>query len=527
MDERVLVWAPARDGRLTCGFLTEIGFSCVNSEGWEEFRTELHRGVGAVVLAGEFLSVSVVANLQAILEAQPPWSDLPVMIVASTHRLASGDSFGMLGNVSVLQRPLSIDTLRSSVGAALRARRRQYQVRDLLQQRDEADKRKDEFLAMLAHELRNPLAPLRTALELLKLEPSPQVVARAKATMERQVSNLTRLVDDLLDVSRITRGKIALKRAVVDARERVSEAVAAAQPSASRKSLRLEAQLPEDPVIVEADPVRLEQMLGNLIGNAMKFTLPGGDIRVSLETEGEWAVMRVRDSGVGIPADHLDKVFELFGQATASLDRSQGGLGIGLTVVRLIAELHGGRAEVFSEGVGRGTEAVVHLPLHAAAPFIERAPAEDVRRAIATKRVLVIDDNVDVAEMLSAYLQQIGHEVIQAHDGRAGLDAALRHHPDVIVCDIGLPGLNGYEVARRLCQVRELRSSLMVAVSGYGEPADRDKARRAGFSHHITKPADPMQLADLIANSHDRSELLVHPVDALEQPATGAGPEVE
>ena len=505
MDDRVLVWAPARDGRLTCGFLTEIGFSCVNTEAWEEFRTELHSGVGAVVLAGEFLSASVLANLRAIMDAQPPWSDLPVIVVASTQGVASGDPFGMLGNVSVLQRPVSLDTLRSSVGAALRARRRQYQVRDLLQQRDEADKRKDEFLAMLAHELRNPLAPLRTALELLKLEPSPQVVDRAKATMERQVSNLTRLVDDLLDVSRITRGKIALKRTVLDARERVSEAVAAAQPSASRKGLRLELQLPETPVIVDADPVRLEQMLGNLVGNAMKFTLPGGYIGVSLEKEGQSAVMRVRDNGVGIPANHLDKVFELFGQATASLDRSHGGLGIGLTVVRLIAELHGGRAEVFSEGVGRGTEAVVHLPLHAAAALTQSVAAEDVRRATAAKRILVIDDNIDVAEMLAAYLQQIGHEVIQAHDGQTGLDAALQHQPEVIVCDIGLPGLDGYEIARTLRQMPQLRSSLLVAVSGYGESADRDKALTAGFSHHLTKPADPLQLADLIANN-DRSE---------------------
>src|SRR4051812_27628080 len=403
MDERVLVWAPERDGRLTCGFLTEIGFSCVNCEAWEEFRTELDRGAGAVVVAGEFLSASVLANLQAIVQAQPPWSDLPVIVVASSERLASPDPFGMLGNVSVLQRPVSLDTLRSSVSAALRARRRQYQIRDLLQQRDEADRRKDEFLAMLAHELRNPLAPLRTGLELLKLEPSPHVVSRAKATMERQVANLTRLVDDLLDVSRISRGKIALKRTVLDARQRVSEAVTAAQLSASRKNLRVELQIPDRPVTVDADPVRLEQMLGNLIGNAMKFTLPGGEICVSLETADDWAVMRVRDTGIGIPAGHLDKVFELFGQAAASLDRSQGGLGIGLTVVRLIAELHGGRAQVFSEGVGQGTEAVVHLPLqsHAAATAI--AVAEYVPRGTSTQRVLVIDDNADVAEMLAEY----------------------------------------------------------------------------------------------------------------------------
>jgi signal transduction histidine kinase/ActR/RegA family two-component response regulator len=505
VDERVLVWAPARDGRLTCGFLTEIGLSCVNCESWEQFRAELNRGVGAVVVAGEFLSASLVANLQAIIDAQPAWSDLPVIVVAGPEPLANQDPFGMLGNVSLLQRPVSLDTLRSTVAAALRARRRQYQIRDLLQQRDEADRRKDEFLAMLAHELRNPLAPLRTGLELLKLEPSPHVVSRAKATMERQVANLTRLVDDLLDVSRISRGKIALKRTVLDARQRVSEAVSAAQPSASRKNLRMELQIPDRPVMVDADPVRLEQMLGNLIGNAMKFSLPGGEIRVSLEAADEWAVMRVRDTGIGIPAGQLDKVFELFGQAAASLDRSQGGLGIGLTVVRLIAELHGGSAQVFSEGVGQGTEAVVHLPLQSQPAATAISVAEYVPRVTSTQRVLVIDDNADVAEMLAEYLQQIGHAVIQAHDGRAGLEAAMRHQPEVIVCDLGLPGLDGYEVARSLREMPQLRSSLLIAVSGYGDSADREKARAAGFSHHITKPADPAELADLIA-SHVTSE---------------------
>jgi two-component system, sensor histidine kinase len=501
VDDRVLVWAPARDGRLTCGFLTEVGFSCVSCGSWEQFRAELSRGVGAVVVAGEFLSESVVANLQAIVDAQEAWSDLPVIVVAGPEPLAHQDPFGMLGNVSLLQRPLSLDTLGSTVAAALRARRRQYQIRDLLQQRDEADKRKDEFLAMLAHELRNPLAPLRTGLELLKLEPSPQVVSRAKATMERQVANLTRLVDDLLDVSRISRGKIALQRTVLDARQRVSDTVAAAQPSANGKNLTMELQVPDHPVMVDADPVRLEQMLGNLIGNAMKFSLPGGQIRVSLAAEDGWAVMRVQDTGIGIPPGHLDKVFELFGQAAASLDRSQGGLGIGLTVVRLIAELHGGRAQVFSAGVGQGTEAVVHLPLQSQQGAIGISVAEYVPGVSSTKRVLVIDDNVDVVDMLAEYLQQIGHAVIQAHDGRAGLDAAIRHQPEVIVCDLGLPGLDGYAVARSLREMPQFRSSLLIAVSGYGDSADREKARAAGFSHHVTKPADPAGLADLIANS--------------------------
>ena len=503
MDERVLVWAPARDGRLTCGFLTEGGFSCVNCESWEAFRAELEQGVGAVVIAGEYLSESVLANLQAIVEAQPPWSDLPVIIVAGTEPVDDEDRFRRLGNVSLLQRPVSVDTLRSTVQAALRARGRQYQIRDLLRQRDEADKKKDEFLAMLAHELRNPLAPLRTGLELLKLEPSPELVARTKATMERQITNLTRLVDDLLDVSRITRGKVALKRVALDAREPMSEAVSAAQPLAISKGLTLDVQLPSQPVIVDADPVRVEQMIGNLIGNAIKFTPAGGRVRVSLDVNDGRALMRVRDTGVGIPPEHLHRVFDLFGQVTSSLDRSHGGLGIGLTVVRLIAELHGGTAQVFSEGEGQGTEAVVQLPVQPQTVSFGTTSNPHSPPHGSAKRVLLVEDNADVAEMLAAYLQQLGHEVIQAHDGRAGLDAAMRHRPEVIVCDIGLPGLDGYEIARRVREEPGLQTCVLVAVSGYGDSTDRERARRAGFDYHLTKPADPVQLADLIAKTSE------------------------
>jgi signal transduction histidine kinase/ActR/RegA family two-component response regulator len=501
MDERVLVWASARDGRLTCGFLTEIGFSCVSCDSWEAFRAELEQGVGAVVIAGEYLSESVLANLQAIVDAQPAWSDLPVIIVAGTEPVGDDDRFRRLGNVSLLQRPVSVDTLRSTVRAALRARGRQYEIRDLLSQRDDADRRKDEFLAMLGHELRNPLAPLRTGLELLKLEPSRELVERTRATMERQITNLTRLVDDLLDVSRITRGKVALKKVALDAREPTNDAVSAAQPIAISSGLTLDVQLPGQPVIIDADPVRLEQMIGNLIGNAIKFTPAGGSVRVSLDVNDGWAVMRVRETGVGIARRQLNRVFDLFVQAAASLDRSQGGLGIGLTVVRLIAELHGGTAEVFSEGEGRGTEAVVQLPLQPQSVGFEPVSHRHAAPRAPATRVLLVEDNPDVAEMLAAYLQQLGHEVIRAHDGRAGLDAALRHRPEVIVCDIGLPGLDGYEIARRVREASGPQPGVLIAVSGYGDSTDRERARMAGFDYHLTKPADPVQLADLIAKT--------------------------
>jgi signal transduction histidine kinase len=501
MDERVLVWAPPRDGRLTCGFLTEAGFSCLNCESWEEFGAALEQGVGAVVIAGEYLTESVLSNLEALVDSQPAWSDLPIIIVVGTEPLNDEDRFARLGNVSLLQRPVAVDTLCSTVRAALRGRRRQYQIRDLLRQRDEADKRKDEFLAMLGHELRNPLAPLRTGLELLKLDPSPELVARTKATMERQITHLTRLVDDLLDVSRMTRGKIALRTVTLDARQPVSEAVSVAQPLAGSKNLRLDLDLPGEPLIVTADPVRLEQIVGNLIGNAIKFTPTGGMIRASLEADGEWAVMRVRDTGAGIPSGQLHRVFELFGQATTSIDRGQGGLGIGLTVVRLLAELHGGTAQIFSEGDGQGSEAVVRLPLQRRS-VVPRATS-DPRPAPrgSARRVLLVEDNADVAEMLAAYLQQLGHEVIQARDGRAGLHVALQQRPEVIVCDIGLPGLDGYEIARRVRQTAGPPACVLIAVSGYGDSIDRERARLAGFDHHLTKPADPVQLADLIVRA--------------------------
>ena len=497
MDDRVLVWAPLRDGHLTCNFLTDEGFACVHCQSWEALQAELRRGVGVLIVAGEFLAPNVLANLRELIASQPPWSDLPLTIVIGTEPVED-DRFGVLGNVSLLQRPVALETLHSTVRAALRARRRQYQIRDLLQQRDEADQRKDEFLAMLCHELRNPLAPLRTGMELLKLQPSEVVVERAKATMERQIGNLTRLVDDLLDVSRITRRQIALKKVHVDARETIRDTVATSQPLARQHGIELVEQVPAVAVMVEADPVRLEQMIGNVIGNAIKFTPAGGSIRVILENALPWAVIRVRDTGIGIAADAVGRVFELFEQATPSIDRSKGGLGIGLTVVRLIAELHGGEAQIISAGEGRGTEAIIRLPLHEGAT----TPSAPPPRLVDTdnpKRVLLVEDNQDVTEMLAEYLRQLGHEVICAGDGHAGLDAAMTHHPEVIVCDIGLPGLDGYEVARRLRANPAFRSCLMIAVSGYGDAGDRERSRLAGFAHHVTKPADPIALADLIA----------------------------
>ena len=499
MEERVLVWASPRDAQLTCGFLRESGVAATRIESWQHCRAELAAGAGALVLGGELLDASALAGLRVVVETQPAWSDLPVLIVGGYEPSDDQDRFAALGNVSLLQRPLAVDTLRSSVRAALRARRRQYQVRALLQQNDEEQRRKDEFLAMLAHELRNPLAPLATGLQLLKLEPTPDLVARTYATMERQILHLTRLIDDLLDVSRITRRKITLKKRVMDARECLERTGNMLRDLAREKALRLDVAVPDSPLWIEADGVRVEQILSNLVTNAIKFTPPHGTVCVSGRTEGASVVLSVRDTGIGISPEELSRVFDLFVQTERTLDRTQGGLGIGLTIVRMLAELHGGTAEVLSAGPGQGTEAVVRLPAAAECHDVRHERGQRLNGGART--VLVIEDNADVAEMLSAFLRQLGHRVMVASDGRAGLETALRHHPDVVVCDIGLPGLNGFQIASRLRRDESFSGCLLIALTGYGDVADKRRAQEAGFSHHLTKPADPMQVAELIATA--------------------------
>ena len=500
-EGRVVVWAPGRDGRLTCDVLRERGFPCLLTRAWSDVLFALQGGVGTLLIAGELLTSDVVASLERFLGAQPPWSDLPIIVVgADGEDLSAPHPLQALGNVSLLPRPLVLPTLASTVQAALRARNRQYQMRDLLQQRDEAAQRKDEFLAMLAHELRNPLAPLRTGLQVLRLSPSATMAERMHHLMERQLTNVTRLVDDLLDVSRLTRGVVTLKCRPLDVREAVHQACEAAGAAAREKGLELVRFVPDAPLVVQADPVRLDQMIGNLLTNAIRFTPHGGRVEVEATRIDNTVRVRVRDNGQGIARDQVARVFDLFAQSERPIDRGQGGLGIGLTVVRSLATLHGGSASITSEGEGRGTEATITLPLHEGLVTTPAAPA--ARRCDGAKRrVVIIEDNADAAEALSAYLQRIGHDVTVARDGHAGLDAVERHRPHVVICDIGLPELDGYEVARRLLAQGVPHRCVLIAVTGYGDVVDRARTLAAGFSHHLTKPADPELLARLVEQS--------------------------
>ena len=501
MDQRALVWAVGRDGPLTCGFLAEEGLDTLACRSIEELCSELLRGAGVVIIAGELLSTEAVTQLCACIARQPPWSDIPIIVVAGAHDEGAAPLtlFEDLGSVAVLHRPLSLDTLGSGVRAALRARRRQYQVRDLLLQREEAERRREEFLAMLAHELRNPLAPIRTGLQVLRLSDSKDMTARTHAIIERQVGNLSRLVDDLLDVSRITRGTILLRKERIPVFEVLKQAADGHAALAGEKGLSLVLTAPDEPLYVEADPTRLEQMVGNVLTNAIKFTPRKGVIELAASRDGEMAVICIRDSGIGIPQHMLTRIFELFAQTDRPLDRAQGGLGIGLTVVKSLAELHGGAVEAHSEGDGKGAEIVIRLPLGAAATRVERQPLIDDDPNRRPRRVLVVEDNHDAAEVLATYLRACGHTVHIAHDGGAGLTAARREQPDVIICDIGLPGVDGYEFARRLRAEPRLRPCLLVAVTGYGEARDRQRGAEAGFAHYLTKPADPREIERLLA----------------------------
>jgi PAS domain S-box-containing protein len=382
--------------------------------------------------------------------------------------------------------------------------RSRQQIERLVAQAREHDRRKDEFLAMLAHELRNPLAPLRTSVELIgRARAAGEPIERHLEVVDRQAENLARLVDDLLDVSRITRGKIELRREPLEVAWVLARAVDATRQLVDKRGHALRVHVPKEPLHVQADPVRLEQVLVNLLTNAAKYTDPGGSISVVAERRAGNAELRVRDSGQGISKEMLGKVFDLFTQAERGLDRAQGGLGIGLTIVRTLVGMHGGTVEARSDGPGKGSEFIVRLPALARG-YAPQAPAgaagqgqQASQRLRVSRRVLVVDDNVDAAESLAELLSTLGHEVRTAHDGLAALDAAGAFVPELVLLDIGLPGMDGYEVARRLRKLPRPPGPV-VALSGYGQESDRRRSADAGFDAHLVKPVELEMLEELI-----------------------------
>jgi signal transduction histidine kinase len=375
--------------------------------------------------------------------------------------------------------------------------------------REEADtarRMKDEFLALLGHELRNPLAPILTALELMKMRDGTRA-ARERAVIERQVQHLVHLVDDLLDVSRLARGKIELKKAPVEMAQIVAQGVELASPLLEERSHNLCVSVATRGLLVEVDELRIAQVVANLLTNAAKYTDPGGQIAVSAAREDGSVVVRVADSGSGIAPEILPRIFDMFVQGKRTIDRTEGGLGLGLTLVRSIVQLHGGAVSAHSEGLGKGAEVVFRLP---ALPQqlldlgvelgAEPAPARPigVSSTHSGTRVLVVDDNSDAAETLADILRELGHTTSVAHDGPTALAAAAVFKPHVALLDIGLPVMDGYELARRLREQPDLGKTLLFAITGYGQESDRERSRDAGFQEHLVKPIDLAYLASLI-----------------------------
>jgi signal transduction histidine kinase/CheY-like chemotaxis protein len=369
----------------------------------------------------------------------------------------------------------------------------------------DADRRKDEFLATLAHELRNPLAPIRNTLQILKTPSAdPAMIERSRQVMERQVQHLVRLVDDLLDVSRVMRGKIDLRKERIGVASIIAHAIETAQPLITAQGHELDVSIPSQSLEVEADPVRVAQVVSNLLTNAARYTTQPGRISLQVAPDGNRVVVRVRDNGIGIASEMLPRIFDLFVQADNSVARAHGGLGIGLTLVRSLVGMHGGEVEAKSAGLGQGSEFVVKLPL---APPIRSedsalsSSSADSESGAPKWRILVVDDNADAADSLAILLELGGSDVQVAHDGLAALAIAETLRPDIIFLDIGMPQMDGYEVARRIRSTTSLDGVLLVALTGWGQEDDRRRSAEAGFDVHLVKPVEPTALETVLTHS--------------------------
>lgn len=508
----LLLLGTSRDAKLTCELLEAVRINGHACHSTEDLRNQLALGAGAVLIAEECLHVGGTQEmLQRVVDQQPAWSDLPILVLARSgaDSVAVADAVALLGNVTLLERPLRVAALVSVVQTALRARSRQYQIKEQLSSLESARdaeataaQRKDEFLAMLSHELRNPLAPIRTALHVLALDDSDAGRRRTlREMMMRQVDHMVRLVDDLLDSSRMSRGKIELQREVIDLRTAIERAVESSRPMIDGR-YALDLRMPAEPVLVDGDLVRLTQIFSNLLNNAAKYGRPNGNVQLTMARDDREVEVVLRDDGIGIESDLLPHVFDLFAQGKRDAKLAQEGLGIGLSLVRSLVHMHEGTVAVRSDGPGQGAEFTVRLPL---APDMSMttvshkidlaSPAIDPGKSL---RVLLVDDNCDAARSLSLVLDSLGIENRTAQDGASGLILADAFRPSAAILDVGMPGMDGCEVARRLRANPLHGRTVLIALTGWGHSDDVDRCRAAGFDHHICKPADIPALVELL-----------------------------
>jgi signal transduction histidine kinase/CheY-like chemotaxis protein len=504
MIKRILIYAPfGQNAKLAAKVFDASGIDNFICNSPDALMLELARGAGAILTVEEVLASPLLMTLSQYVAAQPTWSDIPIMLL--TKRGA--DSLGvqhavtLLGNLTLLERPIRISTLLSAARSALRARSRQYEVRD-------ADYRKDEFLASLGHELRNPLAPIRTSVGLLKhLYPDLAPVEKTYRVVERQIVHLTRLVDDLLDVARITSGKVVLQRTPVLLSDIVRHAVEICSALVESKKHVIEINIPQHEVWLDVDRARIVQSLANVLSNAAKFTLSPNKIVFNAKIEGDIVTFTIRDFGIGLEQHSLSRIFDIFVQAETSQGQAPSGLGIGLSLARQFTEMHGGSIDVKSEGLGHGSEFTLQMPIvmHAVQPTDEEKSAAIASgiKAPADTNILVVDDNQDACETLGALFEAEGYRVSRAYDGYQAVEVAKAAQPAIVVLDIGLPGIDGYEAARRIRDLPGGRDMLMIALTGWGQANDKKLAMEAGFDRHLVKPVDYELLKRCIAERSD------------------------
>jgi signal transduction histidine kinase len=486
---RVLVWVRGRRNvELTRAMLGEHGFQVQVCDDVAALCASAEAGAGAALLAEDLLVPDAVAKIEGMLARQPAWSDFPIVVFGGgSERQGLNGSAAALGNATFLDRPVRVRSLVAAVHTALRSRRRQYEGRAAIDSRDT-------FLAMLGHELRNPLGAISLAVEMQQR--TSERPSREQQIIARQASHLTRLVDDLLDVARVTHGKVVLSRQPVDLVQVLRATCEGLEGRAAAHQLRLTlaASVPE--VWVDGDRHRLEQVFGNLINNAIKYTPPGGAVGVSLTMEADRAVVEVTDTGIGLAPQEIERIFDAFAQVDRSLARSEGGIGLGLALVRSLVDLHGGYVRATSAGPGLGSAFVVELP-RSSSRLRSRRPRTPPARSVPPRRIVVVDDNADMREMFSQLLRSGGHRVDCAEDGPAGLASILDGAPDVAFVDIGLPGFDGLELARRARAGGS--TTTLIAVSGYGQAEDKARAREAGFDDHVTKPISERDVERILA----------------------------
>ena len=514
-SDLILIVAPiGRDAELLCSQLMHAGMRCHACIDISDVCARIKEGAGAVIITEEALPLEAVSEIVVTLASQPPWSEIPLIILSGAPSLdmkpRSFDALRRRTNVTLVDRPVRVTSLISAMQSALRSRERQYDIRDLMTQLEERIHERDRFLAVLGHELRNPLHAILLASQMR--DDDGRLEGEHAQLIERQSRHLTRLVNDLLDLSRVVAGKITLKKQIVDLREVATQSVRVMEPFARKQSVSLGTEYGEEPVIIDADPTRIDQIITNVLSNAVKYTPEGGHIDLKIERDGEDALIVVGDDGVGIAPERIDGIFELFAQAENAIGRAQGGMGIGLALVRSLVQLHNGSIEAKSAGIGKGSEFVVRLPL---ASRDQRMVASTVQSRMEAeprttpRHIVIVEDNSDVRDLLRHKLGRLGHKVDDASDGLEGLQVLLREKPDLALVDLGLPGMDGFALAR------EARNQLgenvvLVAVSGFGQPEDKRRALEAGFDEHITKPADVQDIENILRRFPPRKSAKAH-----------------